>query len=98
MGSRRAGIETTEKPLEKRALDELVLSGYAVDMLLEYVPDDGGCYLIYVKYHQGQVTRQVYNQRNKPRNFRNIERAIDWGKRMGFRSVSLYIDYDSYKI
>ena len=93
-------IETTEKPLDKSALDELILySGYKVDMVLEYEPDESGGmgrYLIYAKYHQNQVIRQVYTQRDTPRNFKDPQRAIEWGKSIGFRSVCLHVDYEKF--
>jgi len=99
MANPRVNIETNEKPLDKLALDELIrFSGYDVHMILQYMHDgeDKGTFLIYAKYHNGQVTRQVYTQRNTPRNFKDIQRAIDWGSRIGFKSVSLTIDYSAY--
>lgn len=95
----KVNIETTEKPLDKNALDELIrYSGYDVHMILHYTQDNEGkgFFLIYAKYHNGQVIRQVYTQRNSPRNFKHIHRAIDWGKRIGFKSVSLIVDYSYY--
>ncbi|PCS24024.1 hypothetical protein [Candidatus Enterovibrio escicola] len=91
-------IETTTKPLDKNMLDELIrYSGYDVHMILQYTPGEGkGVYLIYAKYHNEQVTRQVYTQRNTPRNFKDIKRAIDWGKRIGFVTITLTIDYAVY--
>ncbi|EJG1004483.1 MULTISPECIES: hypothetical protein [Vibrio] len=98
MASQKVNIETNEKPLDKNALDELIrYSGYDVHMILQYTHEEGkGVYLIYAKYHNGQVTRQVYTQRNTPRNFKDIQRAIDWGKRIGFRTITLTIDYGVY--
>lgn len=97
MASPEIKIETTEKPLDKNALDELIkFSGYTADMLLQYEPDDGGYYLIYAKYQSGAVVRQVYTQRNSPRKFKDLRRAIDWGKRIGFRYMTLNIDYREY--
>lgn len=97
MASPKVTIETNEKPLDKNALDELIrFSGYTVDMMLQYVPEDNGGYLIYAKYQHGQVVRQVYTQRNTPRRFKDLQRAIDWGKRIGFRSVALTIEYNTY--
>jgi hypothetical protein len=97
MASPKVNVETNEKPLDKNALDELIrFSGYAVDMILQYVPDDKGYFLIYAKYHKGQVTRQVYTQRNTPRKFKDVQRAIDWGKRIGFKSITLSIEYTTY--
>ena len=93
----KVNIETNEKPLDKNALDELIrFSGYDVHMILQYVQEEKGTFLIYAKYHNGQVTRQVYTQRNTPRKFKDIQRAIDWGKRIGFKSVALSIDYSTY--
>src|SRR5690606_41621884 len=97
MAAPKLTIDTNEKPLDKNALDELIrFSNYTVDMILQYVPEDRGYFLIYVKYHQNQIVRQVYTQRNAPRKFKDLQRAINWGKRMGFRSVSLTIEYNNY--
>jgi hypothetical protein len=97
MASPKVTIETNEKPLDKNGLDELIrFSGYTVDMILQYVPEDSGSFLIYAKYHQNQIVRQVFTQRNTPRKFKDLHRAIDWGKKIGFRSVSLVVEYSTY--
>lgn len=93
----RLTIEANEKPISKVILDEIIkTSGYTVDLFLQYVPEGKGYFLIFVKYNQ--LVRQVYTQRNSPRTFSiaNLKRALDWGKEMGFRSVSIYIDYEIY--
>jgi hypothetical protein len=61
MAGQKVNIETNEKPLDKNALDELIrYSDYDVHMILQYTQEEGkGVYLIYAKYHNGQVTRQV---------------------------------------
>lgn len=90
------GTESNVRPLDKNALDELIrFSGYKVDMILQYSPEDQA-YLIFAKYHQNQLTRQVFTQRNTPRKFKDIGRAIIWGKRIGFSSVSLVMDYGAF--
>jgi len=93
-------IEATKQPIDKNALDELIVySGYKVDMLLQYERPEGqknGHYIIFAKYHQGQVVRQVFTQRQTPRNFSNLQRAVDWGKRIGFATICLSIDYTKY--
>jgi hypothetical protein len=100
MASPKSNIETNEKPLDKITLDELIrYSGYDVHMIMQYVLDDEnkGMFLIYAKYHNSQITRQVYTQRNKPRSFRDAQRAIEWGKRIGFKSAMIMpIDYGNY--
>lgn len=94
-----ANIKPTEKPLEKNALDELISrSGYKVDMILKYSKNEGGKYFIFVKYNQGQVVRQVYTQRNTPRAFKDFKRALDWGKRIGFNSVSMSLSFEDYEL
>lgn len=92
-------FKANEQPLDKNALDELIkFSGYSVDMILKYEtsPENGGAFYIYVRYNKNQIIRQVYSQRKSPRSFKSVERAIDWGKKIGFRSVILNIDYQSY--
>ena len=88
--------ETKNKPLNQGHVDEFIsFSGSSLDMILQYVPEDKGYYLIFSKY-PNKVVRQFYTQRNTPRKFKDLQRAIIWGKRMGFRSVTITIDYDSY--
>lgn len=93
-------MEPTEQPIDKDGLDELIkYSGYRVDMHLRYEKPNNaksGYYIIFAKYHQGQVVRQVYTQRQSPRNFKNLQRAVDWGKKIGFSSICLNIDYTIY--
>lgn len=99
MVNHEVNIETSEKPLDKNALDELIrYSGYDVYMILQYVrnKNEKGFFLIYAKYHNNHVTRQVYTQRRTPRKFKDLQRAIDWGKRIGFKSVTITIDYSGY--
>jgi hypothetical protein len=89
-------VEAKNKPLNKILVDEFIsFSGNSLDMILQYVPEDKGYYLIFSKYPNKNL-RQVYTQRNTPRKFKDLQRAIVWGKRMGFRSVTITIDYDLY--
>jgi hypothetical protein len=89
-------IEANEKPLVKSTLDELMkFSGYTVDMILQYVPDDDH-YLIFARYNQNKIIRQVFTQRNAPRTYRNVQRAVEWGKSIGFSSVNIHIDYSTF--
>ena len=88
--------ETKNKPLSQSLIDELIsFSGNTVDMILQYVPEDKGYYLIFSKY-PNKTVRQVYTQRNTPRKFKDLQRAIVWGKRMGFRSATITIEYSAY--
>jgi len=89
-------IEVNESPLDQKTLDEIIgRSGFIADMILQYSSDIEG-YNIYVRYNQGRITRQVYTQRKQPRSFKDLQRAIDWGKTIGFNTVSLTIDYSDY--
>lgn len=40
--------------------------------------------------------RVILSQRGKTRSFRDLRRALDWGKVMGFRDVRMDIDYREY--
>lgn len=93
-------VEVTEKSLDKNGLDELIsISGYSVDMILQFVPDEGrGYFHIFAKYQNGQIVRQIYTQRKEPRRFKDIDRALRWGKTIGFKSVSLIVDYAIYPL
>lgn len=86
-----------EMPLDKVGLDRLIqLSGMKIDLLIRCDPDDSGSFLLFAKYYQNQITRQIYTQRNTPRKFRSLERAVEWGRTMGFRSVNMSMDYSEH--
>ena len=103
-------IEPTEGPLDLKGLKILIEdNGYKVDMLLQYQLQESkatkkgkteiptkGAFLIFAKYHQPQIIRQVITQRNQPRKFKNLDRALSWGKFVGFRTAQLAINLDDY--
>jgi len=95
-----ATLETNEIPLNVEELKVLVESGHQVDLLLEYRLDDleGGYYYVFVSYLNGKMKRQVYSHRNKPRRFKDVGRAIDWGKKSGLVSCEVKVDFSIYKI
>lgn len=92
----RQEIITTEEPLEQRNVLELINAGYSLDLLLQHKLDEAGAsqYYLYAKYRNH--LRPIHTQRNAHRAYTNLERAVDWGKRMGFKSVSIAIDYSKY--
>jgi len=92
----RQEIMTDEEPLEQRNVSELIGAGYSLDLLIQYKLDESGVgqYYLYAKYRNH--LRPIQTQRNAHRCYSNIERAIDWGKRMGFKWMSLNIDYSKF--
>lgn len=88
-------IETNEKPIQQEDIEILLGAGFNFDLILDFDLEINA-YLIYVKYHNKTVIRQVYSQRKKPRAFKDIKRAIDWGKKIGFKTVSTTIKYSDY--
>lgn len=90
-------IDINHLPIDLRSIQELIISGYEIDMVLDFDPDISA-YLVYVKYNKNQITRQVISQRQYPRQFKDLSRAVDWGKRTGFRSMILRIDYENYPL
>lgn len=91
-------FEANEKPIDKMTLDELIkFSGHKADMILQYNEEnEKGYFLIFVKYGSPCIVRQLYTQRKKARRFFDLKRAINWGKKVGFNSVSLNIKYSEY--
>ena len=88
-------IETNEKPVQQEEIENLLGAGFNFDLILDFDLDKNA-YLIYVKYHNKKIIRQVYSQRKRPRAFKDIKRAIDWGKKLGFKTVSTTINYSVY--
>lgn len=43
-----------------------------------------------------EVVRPVYSQRNNHRHFKSLSRALDWGKKTGFVTFNVHLDYDTY--
>ena len=91
--SYRNELTTEDDPVGQAEIDELIAKGYAVDLLIQNgeVIDGQNQYYLYVKY-RGNL-RPVYTQRNAHRAFNNIKRAVDWGKRLGFKYGSISIDF-----
>lgn len=92
----RQEITTNEEPLEQRNVSELIGAGYSLDLLLQHKLDETGAsqYYLYAKYRNH--LRPIYTQRNAHRAYTNLERAVEWGKRMGFKWVSVNIDYSKF--
>ena len=88
-------IETNEKPVQQEEIEILLGAGFDFDLILDFDLEKNA-YLIYVKYQNKKIVRQVYSQRKKPRSFKDIKRAIDWGKQLGFKTVSTTINYSDY--
>ena len=89
----RTVSDVTDSPIYQDSLVELIeYAGFPVDLHLDY---EGGFYYIYVEYSGRK--RQLFTQRDKPRRFKAILRALDWGKRLGLRSASMYLEYSKYQ-
>lgn len=89
----RPMIETNENPIQQDDIEVLLDAGFKCDLILDFDMETNA-YLIYIK--NKTVIRQVYSQRKKPRLFKDIKRAIDWGKKLGFKTVSTTINYSDY--
>lgn len=94
--SSQSPIETTGKTISKPNIDELVLAGIELEMILDYQAVGTGYFHIYVRHNNGEVVRQVYTQRNIPRKFRDLHRALDWGKSLGFKRIEFDLDFANY--
>jgi len=92
----KESITVNHQPLDTRAIEELNISGLSVDLVLDYSNDNGGGYYVYAKYNNNHITRQIYAHRGNPRFFKNIGRAIDWGKKMGMKHCILRITYEDF--
>lgn len=91
-------IQTTDGPMDTKILEELAKEVADLELILHHELDDKGNsqYIMFATYHSGRKVRQIIGQRGSPRKFRDVHRAIDWGKDSGFKSVSLSILYDGY--
>jgi len=89
-------MSSQNDPLEQKQVSDLIHAGYVVDLVLQHEVNelDQNQFFLYAKYRSNM--RPIYTQRNAHRSYTNLERAVDWGKRMGFRQVSVTIDYSSY--
>jgi hypothetical protein len=90
-------IVTNEESIEQKHVLRLIEAGQAIDLLLQHKVDDAGMnqYYLYVEYRNH--LRAVFTQRNTHRCYNNLDRAVEWGSRIGFASVSLHLDYKKYK-
>lgn len=84
--SNKPVVQTSDEPLDMRALDELIkLPSLNIQLILQPDTEDDGkvIYYLFAQYG-GKTIRQIFNQRKQPRKFKDIQRALDWGKRVGF--------------
>jgi len=90
-------ITTTDGPIQKNILDELIKQT-DVELILDHKVDQDGRsnFELFVRYNNGKMVRQVNNQRGQPRTFRDLHRALNWGKSMGFVKVTMDICYQQY--
>jgi hypothetical protein len=94
-------VETNDKPIDQLKLEELIRTGIGADLILEYLPEVEH-YNIYARYHavgKKVIVRQIHTQRKNPRTFKSLPIAIEWAKKLGFKSISstLLIILDSAK-
>lgn len=95
----RFPVDGSVVAINTKDLGVLVSAGVIIDMYLQYEDDgtsDYGHYLIYVKYNRTLI-RQIYTFQHRPRVFKDIARALAFGKEYGLRSVSMEISLDDYK-
>lgn len=103
---------TTDDPLDLKGLKILIDEGIKIDMLLQYtveqIPIAGarknskqkfvseGSFQIFARYNHPYIIRQIYTQRNHPRKFKSLERALSWGQKVGFRSANMTLNFHDY--
>lgn len=83
------------EPLDILQLEEIVNSGQPLDLVLCY---QDGAYYIWARSFLGSlaINHPIFAQRKTHRKFKDLSRALDWGKREGFRSAELIVDYADY--
>lgn len=90
----------THDPINTKELQTIIDAGIAVDMYLQYEntqdTDKYGHFLLFVRYNK-TIIRQVYTFVNKPRQFKDIARALAFGKEYGLRTVSLEMHFEEYE-
>lgn len=86
--SNKPVVQTNDEPLDMKALDELIkLPSLNIQLIVQPDTDDDGklVYYLFAQYG-GKIIRQICGQRKQPRKFKDIQRALAWGKRVGFGS------------
>jgi len=87
-----------DEPITEAELKILIsVSGFAVDLVIQPVDGEGERgWALYAAYNSGKVVRKLYAVTQEPRHYLSASKAIQWGVKMGFRSISLYAEKDSY--
>lgn len=94
----RLAPEGEQSPITKARLEDLMKrSRISVELVLEIDPQSRSSYLVFAKYDKGRIVRQVFTQRGAPRRFKDLRRALAWGKQLGFSRASVRVDYDLYQ-
>lgn len=88
-------IKTDEIPVEQREIIKLVERGHEIDLILDHKKTEtDNNFFLYIKYRD--KLRPVFTQRNTHKSYSSIERAVEWGKRIGFRWLILNVNYKFY--
>lgn len=71
-------------------LESLIRSYPAgIQLILKYDEVEAMYYLYYALNNDDSFKqRQIFTQRKKPKTFKDISRAIEWGRSLGFASVN----------
>ena len=86
---------SNDDPIELRDINALIKTGFVLDLLLQHKEeDDKNIYYLYAQY--SSHIRPIITQRNSHRSFASLDRAIEWGKRVGFKNAFLSIDYSLF--
>ncbi|MES2663947.1 MAG: hypothetical protein V4629_11670 [Pseudomonadota bacterium] len=78
-------------------IEDYIKHGNQIDLILKFSSLE--CtFFTYAKFVNKPVVRQILTQRHDPRNFKNIHRAMNWAKNIGFKSVHMTVDLSCYAI
>lgn len=70
-------------------------SSYKIDLIL-YYSEEYKAYQLFVAYDK--MFKKVMTQRKKPRTFKLLDRCVEWGKKQGFKTIRVHLDYDKYEV
>lgn len=94
--------------IEQKKVSDLINAGFSLELLMRQsvapkkIPksDDPDSepeinqYFLFVRWKD--KVRPIHTQRGEHRSFTKPERALDWGKRLGFSKATLIVDFGDY--
>lgn len=81
-------MDDAGSPIGQKQLFDTIKMGFPINLYVKHKSMNGNDqFYLFAQY--GDVSRQIYTQRGKPRFFSDFNRVIEWAHKIGFETLSV---------